>query len=198
MALINRPMYEQFGARHLAVKGPGALTQLEEGVMGVLPLDMSADPAYWHIQGINAFSGKVTSGAGGAGTNAKLGISIENPSEEILARILKVWITTPTALTEIGVHRCARTAFSSAPGVLGHGIDTRIAEARTSQAILISNSDNTVPGTLLGAWNNAHIPLDEPFIVSPTESIYFRNTTPNAAMELTILWAEIPAYRAEL
>ena len=38
-------MYEHFGARHLAVKGPGAMTTLEEGVMGVLPLDMMADPA---------------------------------------------------------------------------------------------------------------------------------------------------------
>jgi len=46
MALINRPMYEHFGARHLGVKGSGAMTTLEEGVMGVLPLDMSSDPIY--------------------------------------------------------------------------------------------------------------------------------------------------------
>jgi len=67
MALINRPIYEHFGARHLGVKGPGALTQLEEGVMGVLPLDLSADPIYWNIQGIKMYMARVNQGAGGGG-----------------------------------------------------------------------------------------------------------------------------------
>ena len=195
---MNRPMYEHFAARHLAVKGPGALTSIEEGVMGVLPLDMSSDPAYWHIQGINAFSARVDRPAGGAGTYAKLGLSIEVESTSIIARVLKVWVTTPTALTNIGVRRCARTAFSSEPGVYGHGIDTRIPESRTSQAVMISSNDNTAPGTFLGGWNNQHLPLDEAYIISPTECIYFMNHTADAAMELTMIWAEIPAYKAEL
>ena len=64
MALINRPIYEHFGARHLGVKGPGALTNLEEGVMGTLPLDLSSDPSYWYIQGFRTFGGyKVVSAA---------------------------------------------------------------------------------------------------------------------------------------
>jgi hypothetical protein len=201
MALINRPMYEHFGARHLGVKGPGALTQLEEGVMGVLPLDLSSDPMYWNIQGIRTFSITHSEAAGGAGTYAKMGLSLENAAEETLVRILGMWIENPSATSTIGIWRCARTSFSSDPGVYGYGTDTRIPEGQHSKAVLINSADAAAPGQILGDLEvglNQFLPTQMPLIVSPEQCIYFLDNTANERFAATISWVEIPAYRAEL
>lgn len=203
MALIQRGMYEQFAARHLAVKGPGALTNIEEGVMGTLPLDLSSDPMYWHIQGIRTFSNFVGQAAG-AGQYAKIGLSIEDAAEQVLVRILGVWITVPATTSDIWIYRCARTDFSSDPGIYGVGTDTRIPEAQPSKAIILNASDALTPGTRIGAFSKAaaaadeYLPQELPLIISPTEAIYFRLGTAAAVMYATICWVEIPAYKAEL
>jgi hypothetical protein len=200
MALMNRPMYEHFAARHLAVKGPGALTSIEEGVMGTLPLDMSSDPTYWFIQGIRTYMVYQNINAGGAGTYAKAGLSIENASEEIITKILRIDISRD--ITNAHIYRCARTSFSSDPGKYGHGTDTRIAEAQPSQTVSISNNSAAFPGTQLGYFHQDFIPFmstDQlPLIVSPGEAIYVATNTANAAFEVVFTWAEIPAYKAEL
>jgi len=201
MALINRPMYEQFGARHLGVKGPGALTTLEEGVMGVLPLDVASPAAYWFIQGIRAFSAYKGIGAGGGGTYVKIGLSIETENIPIIVQITEVAIF-PSG-SRIDTYRCARTAFSSDPGVYGHSVDTRADEAQTSQAVIISNDDSAHPGTHLCTEENDFIEVykwdrGSPLIVSPGQAIYFVTATDNKTMEVCMKWIEIPAYKAEL
>ena len=200
MALINRPMYEHFGARHLGVKGPGALTNLEEGVMGVLPLDLSSDPMYWYIQGIRVFSGDVHEAAAG-GSYGKVGLSVETSTQQIIARILGVWVKTPSASSDIGIYRVARGAFTSDPGIKGHSPDTRITEGQTSQATIINSTDNTYPGTGLGQIKvglNQFLPTEMPLIVSPEQCIYFINWTANEDFQVTMTWVEMPAYKGEL
>jgi hypothetical protein len=199
MALMNRPMYEHFGARHLAVKGPGAMTTIEEGVMGVLPLDMMSDPAYWFIQGIRTYSVGQEQTAS-AGRNAQIGISLENATDPVLIRILSWEHEEVTA--QVNLYRCARTAFSSDPGVYGYGTDTRIAEAQTSTAVGISADGTSNPGTRLGFFSeDAQIfggAFSIPLILSPGEAFYLSNNTAGETLNSTIIWAEIPAYKAEL
>jgi len=201
MALINRPMYEAFGARHLAVKGPGALTQLEEGVMGVLPLDLSADPMYWSIQGIKIFSRDHHEVAGGAGTFSKIGLSLENDDAKVICRILGVHIALPdTATGDIAIVRCARSAFSSDPGIQGFATDTRIAETEPAQAILLNAADALIPGTDIGRriiGRHENLVDGMPLIVSAGQVIYFASSTTNVDLQLSICWVEIPAYKAE-
>ena len=200
MALINRPMYEQFGARHLGVKGPGSLTTLEEGVMGVLPLDLSSDPMYWYLQGIRIFSMDLNQ-AEDAAKYSQIGLSVETTSQQIIARILGVWITTPSSGSDVGIFRVARSAFSSDPGIHGYSTDTRIAEGQDSQAIVINATQAAYPGTKLGRIEvgvNQFLPMEMPLIVSPEQCIYFMNQTLNEALRLTLCWVEMPAYRAEL
>jgi hypothetical protein len=201
MALINRPIYEHFGARHLGVKGPGALTSLEEGVMGVLPLDVSADPLYWNIQGIKMFMGRVNQAAGGAGTYAKIGLSIEDADAQTLTRILGVWIEEPTSTSNVGIYRCLRSDYSSDPGIYGYGTDTRIPENQHSQSIMINSTDALYPGRSLGRIVADHPPIPSimmPLVVSPLQAIYFINWNDDEALKLTMTWVEIPAYKAEL
>jgi hypothetical protein len=202
MAEINRPMYEHFGARHLGVKGVGAMTTLEEGVMGVLPLDIMSDPIYWNIQGITSWMRPVNQAGGAAGTYAKVGLAIESASTEVIARVLSAHIVTPaTAGEDIGIYRCARTAFSSDPGVYGYGTDTRIAEARHSQSIILNGTDNTSPGQEIGQLRtgiDAFWEFPIPLIVSPTQCIYFINWNDTENLTVNLCWAEIPAYKAEL
>lgn len=199
MALINRPIYEHFGARHLGVKGPGALTQLEEGVMGVLPLDISADPAYWFIQGFRVFSAVAIVSNGGAGTYGKVGLTIEDTRAEILCKILSVDHNRDGV---VGMYRCARTAFSSDPGVIGTGTDTRIPETQPSEGILINVADGSFPGTRFGHLYEDNKPFIDtnqvPMIVSPGQAIYIADQTANTTFSATITWVEIPAYKAEL
>ena len=200
MALINRPMYEHFGARHLGVKGPGALTQLEEGVMGVLPLDMSSDPTYWYIQGIRVFSAAKYVAAGGATNYGKIGLSIEDTSAEVLIKILSWVLVYPTV--NFNMQRCIRTAFNSDAGTYGVGTDTRIPEAQPSEGVIIRSNDTAVPGTEFGSYDEILNPTltthQVPIIISPGQAVYMIAETPNTAFKTCITWAEIPAYRAEL
>ena len=204
MALINRPMYEHFGARHLGVKGPGALGQIEEGVMGVVPLDIAAPAMYWNLQGIRSFSAYHGKAGGGAGTYAKIGLSLENTDEETLAQILEISCDVGGGGSEIvNTFRCLRTAFSSDPGVYGYGTDTRIPEAQHSQAILISNNLAANPGQQLCTDNDTYDEVykwdrGSPLIISPGQAIYVKASAANVALEVCFKWLEIPAYKAEL
>lgn len=203
MALINRPMYEHFGARHLGVKGPGALTNLEEGVMGVLPLDLMSDPAYWYIQGIRCFGMEIDKAAGGAGNYSNAGLSIEDTDAEILTKVIAFWVNEPYSDQQISIWRCARTAFSSDPGVNGYSTDTRVDEAQQAQTVGIGNNNGSAtPGTRLFTFRQTtmfdQFPDDVPLVISPGQSIYFHNETANARLDVMVVFAEIPAYKAEL
>jgi hypothetical protein len=201
MALMNRPMYEHFAARHLAVKGPGAMTSIEEGVMGVLPLDLSSDPMYWNIQGIKIFSLDHKEVAGGAGTYSKMGVSLESTAAEVLIRILGVHVALPdTATGDIAIIRCARTEFSSDPGLYATGTDTRIAAGEPSQGILLNAADASIPGSALGRriiGRHENLVDGMPLIVSAGQCIYFASSTTNVDLHLSICWVEMPAYKAE-
>jgi len=205
MAQINRPMYEEFGARHLAVKGPGALTQLEEGVMGTLPLDLSADFAYWHIQGFRTFSKNVTQ-AGVAGQFASVGLSLEDATDQWLSRVISIDVSEMATIgggADVDIFRCARTAYSSDPGIEGTSTDTRVAEAQPSQSILVNGNHAANPGTQLGSYHTAGEPdwfsqNRIPLLVSPGEVIYISGNIAGGVMVCTWTWVEIPAYKAEL
>ena len=109
MALIQRGMYEQFAARHLAVKGPGALTNLEEGVMGTLPMDLSSSPPYWFLQGFRTFSGNPTASAA-AGRYAK--VALHPPAnKEILCYVIHLGARMDS--DTIGVYRAQRTDITA-------------------------------------------------------------------------------------
>ena len=205
MALINRPMYEQFAARHLAIKGPGALTTLEEGVMGVLPLDVMSDPLYWYPQGIRVFSNTVGQGAV-SGQYSAIGLCLENPSEDVLCRIISIDLSEGSgsgAGFNALLFRCARTAFSSDPGIEGFSSDTRIAEGQPSKGILLNGNHASNPGQILGSYHTTGDPdflgIDRiPLIVSPLQVIYVAMGAVNTTLYVTITWIEIPAYKAEL
>jgi len=202
MADINRPMYEHFGARHLGIKGPGALTSMEEGVFGTVALDIDSDPMYWFLQGIRCFAGVVGVGAGGAATYSKVGLSVETDTQKIICRILGAWIKDPyTGSRAIEIRRCLRTDFSSDPGVRGHATDTRIPEDQESQSLLLKASDALAPGVTLGIIReglNQFIPTEMPLVVTPKQVIYFRNLNANSDFEMTFVWVEMPAYSGEL
>ena len=168
--------------------------------MGTLPLDLSSDPMYWNIQGIRTFAAEVNQAGGGAGTYAKIGLSIQGTNKLTVARILGVWITLPTSGSDVLIYRVAEGSYTSDPGIYGYGTDTRIPEAQTSQAIMINSTDNTLPGTRLGRITvglNQYLPTELPLIVNPGQAIYFLNGTATATLQLMLAWVEIPAYRAE-
>lgn len=205
MAMINRPMYEHFAARHLAVKGPGALTQLEEGVFGNLPLDLSSDPSYWFIQGIRTYS-TYQAQAAGAGLYSKIGIG--NPANSgILIRIL-AWnpfvALAPSTNVLFSVQRCARgdITHSGTPGLYGYGTDTRINIDQPSKGEVIIAQDNTQPGQYLWAMDsdNAAEILGQtwPIVISPGEVVYVNPYYSGVAIQTSIAWVEVPAYKAEL
>jgi len=200
MALMNRPMYEHFAARHLAVKGPGALTAIEEGVMGTLPLDLMSDPMYWYIQGIKVYGAAVYQ-AGVAGEYTKVGLSLESEDDTKIVRILS-WDHWTNSGTDFKIYRCARTAFSSDPGVYGYGMDTRIPEAQHSQAIVLNGNGAANPGVKLLEFSDDVEAIGRqpymPMIISPGQVIYMSNQTAAAHLTASMTWVEVDAYKAEL
>jgi hypothetical protein len=198
MALIQRGMYETFAARHLAVKGPGALTNLEEGVMGTLPLDLSSSPPYWFLQGFRTFSGNPTATAA-AGRIAK--IALHPPaSSQVICYILH--LSARMDSDTIGVYRAERTDITADATTHGKGTDTRISEDASSQAELITSDETpAIPGELLFSFNTGDqtaVGNPIPLIVSPGQVIYVANHTTGDQLEASICWVELPAYKAEL
>ena len=198
MALINRPMYEHLAARHLAVKGPGALTTLEEGVMGTLPLDLSSSPPYWFLQGFRVFAINASSTAA-TGRYAK--VALHPPAnKEIICFIqhIDVRIGSDT----IGVWRASRTDITADTTNHGKGTDTRIPEDQDSQSeVLGSDETPGLPGELLFTFHAGdQITVGEgiPLIVSPGKVIYIANHSSATELICNICWIEIPAYKAEL
>ena len=202
MALINRPIYEHFGARHLGVKGPGALTTLEEGVMGTLPLDLSADPLYWYIQGMRIFS-KNKQGSAASGKYSFVGLAIGDTDLEVLIRIISIDTSRSIGSgQEYQLMRTARTSVSSDPGVYGAGTDTRIPEGQQSMGIILSGNETSTLGTVLAQYNSDADPdiitNQIPLIISPGQCIRVVNNVSNTAISATFTWVEVPAYKAEL
>ena len=199
MAQINRPMYEHFGARHLGVKGPGGMTQVEEGVMGVLPLDIMSDPAYWFIQGIRVFGARKYVAAGGAGTYTKVGLGIEDEDANIFIRVLRWDINVGD---QIIFYRVDRNDIALDPSTSGVGWDTRIAETAPSQAVAVGATTAANPGSIIGDFRPDRQPFlttnRVPMIISPGQVIYNRDDNANTNALQTIVWAEIPAYKAEI
>jgi hypothetical protein len=205
MALINRPMYEHFGARHLGVKGQGAMTYLEEGVMGTLPLDLMSDFAYWYIQGFRTYAGSVSQ-TGAVGKYSAVGLSLENDNDQWLSRIINIDVTSPSgsgAQWSGTVNRCARTAFSSDPGIEGHATDTRVPETQPSQSIIVNGDHAALPGVELTQFDTQNDPdilgaNRLPLLVSPGQVIYVAHSATATDVRVSLCWVEIPAYRAEL
>jgi hypothetical protein len=199
MALIQRGMYEQFAARHLAVKGPGALTNLEEGVMGTLPMDLSSSPPYWFIQGFRVFSIRAPTVPAIAGRYAKC--AIHPPADTPILCFIQ-FIDVRIGSDTIGVHRCQRTDITADATNYGKGTDTRIPEDQDSQAeILGSDETPGLPGQQLFTFHSGNqIAVDHniPLIVSPGKCIYIANHSTATELGCNICWVEIPAYKAEL
>jgi len=203
MATMNRPMYEHFAARHLAVKGPGALTTLEEGVMGTLPLDLSSEPIYWYIQGFRTFARTIQSTAS-AGKYSWAGISFEDTSAQVLGQIIMIdqSLAVPGATYDYAIARAKRTDLSSDPGLSGRPTDTRIPSAQPSEAVCIAGRDASPTATTLASFSatndpdliTKHIPL----IVSPGECIIVICSALNTEIQPSFIWVEAPAYRGEL
>ena len=202
MASINRPMYEGFAARHLGIKGPGALTSMEEGIMGILPLVLSADPLYWQPQGMKIFSGFHHADAV-AGQYSWVGLSIENQTEQTLVRIINVDFSwSGTVDHSVYIYRGARTDFSANPGKYAYSTDTRVPESQHSQAIMLDGAAASFAGTNLGLFettNDPDMPVSQvPMIISPTQAITFWNTVANDEIRWWITWVEVPAYKGEV
>ena len=146
--------------------------------------------------------GDIQQPAGGAGTYAKIGLSNEDTSSQVLIRVLGAFVSLPgTTGDNVSLYRCTRTAFSSDPGVYGYSTDTRIAEAQHSQGIIINGTDNTIPGQVLGrkvVGLHEDYATNTPMIISPGEAIYWTPPGANITIQLCLCWAEIPAYKAEL
>jgi hypothetical protein len=191
-------MYEHFGARHLGVKGPGALTTLEEGVMGTLPLDLSSSPPYWFIQGFRVFA--ITASATAAAARyAK--IALHPPAnKEILCYIQH--IDCRIGSDTIGIYRAERGDITADTTNHGKGTDTRIPENQNSQSeILGSDETPGLPGELLWHFHAGDkITIGEgiPLIVSPGKVIYLANHTTGSELLCNICWIEIPAYKGEV
>lgn len=202
MATINRPMYEGFAARHLGIKGPGALTSMEEGIMGTLPLDLSADPLYWQSQGFKIMSGFQHSDAV-AGQYSWVGLSIENATEQTLCRIINVDFSwSGTVDHSVYIYRGARTDFSPGPGKYAYSTDTRVPETQHSQAIMLQGAAAAFAGTNLGIFTTTKdpdLPVSQmPMIVSPAQAITFWNTAANDEIRAHLTWVEVPAYKGEV
>jgi hypothetical protein len=139
MAAINVDRYESFSARALGIKGPGALTRLEDGIFATLALDCDAPVEHWWEQRIYRFSAFCNCAA----EAGKFGqIVVINPSTDSLLVVERFNIRCSSDdHISVSIQRDSGAIPTDLSGVLSRALDTRI-EPESLAGFAAAGADN--------------------------------------------------------
>jgi len=167
------------------MKGPGALVDLDETVLGVLQLERQAGMEAHLMQQWSTFAGRVTLGnVGGQYSWAGLANPVGSGRIVVLDRF------TRNDATQFGIYmsRGIAPGFST-PGS-GEPLDTRISTATQSAAGVIEDHTATSSFGTQVAQTTASSFLEWPVVLGEDGTILFRSSAVNEAIQISMYWAE--------
>ena len=186
MGKLQTGRFERLAARTYSIKGPGALVDLDETVLGVLLLERQAGmEAHW-IQAWETFG--VFSALGAPGAGLRRWYLLHNPTGSGRLAVFD-WYQRSLALrTEIFVTRGIPPGFVAA-GV-GDPLDTRIPTSRQPACTFLAQATNIGSfGTQVGTSASTE---KQRFttVLGEDGSIGFRTHLTNEGFDLSLRWAE--------
>lgn len=209
MPTIQRPLYEGFSSRHLAVKGVGAMAEVADEVLGVIQLDRIAKQENWWTQRIQGFARGFESNVTSSSHYAWWGLN--NPDGSgVLCTILSFHnrdqgTGTTNNVKVYQINRADPTAspysFSAVSGT-GVSTDTRGNGIRSLCRPITRSSTDSSWGDKMYDWHGSVDPFScesiLPLVIAPNSSFVFRPQDTNDNQNVSMCWVEIPAYSAEL
>jgi hypothetical protein len=185
--------FERLGARTYSIKGPGALVDLDETVLGVLQLERQAGMESHLMQQWETFS---TAETRAASVGSYSYIMLSNPAGSNRLLVLDGWMRNSSAMMRIMITSGAPPPFAATN--LGQPIDTRMSSGKQpSGNMLVAHTNIAQFGGLIAeqadsAWNPYQV------VLAPDGTIVFRSGAQNEELVLTVRWAEREAAPFEL
>jgi len=185
--------FERLAARTYSIKGPGALVDLDETVLGVLQLERQAGMEAHLMQEWETFGMRVLQG-GVAGANSW--VLLSNPINSGRLMVIDGFQRDGTEVMRTFMTRGVPPGFLAS--VVGEGLDSRIQTSREpsgrvfTQATAIGSFGTMVLESATTNWQDYMI------VLAPDGSIAWRAVTANQGLTLSIRWAERDAAPFEL
>jgi len=193
MGKLQTGRFERLSARTYSIKGPGALVDLDETVLGVILLERQGGMESHLIQQWDTFG--ILDGRGAVAGQFSW-ILINNPPGSDTLVVIDSWQRNDASRMRIFRTLGVPPGFN--PALVGVGLDSRIAFARQPAARLFSQN-NAISG--FGQQileTNSADQTQYPIVLAPDGSVVFRSGVVNEALEVGVRWAERPAQPFEL
>ena len=193
MGKLQTGRFERLGSRTYSIKGPGALVDLDETVLGVLQLERQAGMEAHLIQEWETFGRRVQIGAT---PGQHSWILLSNPVNSGRLMVVDGWMAPNTSLLNTFITRGVPPGFAAA--AIGTGLDTRIITGREPAGRLFTLSSAIGGfGTFISHAGHATW-QDYPIVLAPDGSLAWAPDAQNQVNQLSIRWAERDAAPFEL
>ncbi|HIB67282.1 MAG TPA: hypothetical protein EYO33_19795 [Phycisphaerales bacterium] len=194
MGKLQISRFERLAARTYSIKGPGALVDLDETVLGVIQLERQGGPESWLMQGWESFDRLLSiSAAGGAFS----WVLLSNPPDSGRLLVVDGWQRNDASRMRMYITRGVPPGFSVAgPGI---GLDTRIPQLRQSTGVTYQQTNAISDyGTGLVETASVEFQADQPIVLAPDGSCAWRGGVFNETLTIGFRWAERDAQPFEL
>jgi len=190
---LQTSRFERLSARTYSIKGPGALVDLDETVLGVLQLERQAGMEAHLMQEWQTFATREERGSLAGNFSF---ILLHNPGGSGRLVVVDGWQRNNASTMQIAMTRGAPPPFTAAG--LGEAIDSRISTATQPAArVFDAQSNIDVFGTKIWEQSSAEwTPF--PIVLAPDGSLVFRSGALNEGIVVSIRWAEREAAPFEL
>jgi len=185
--------FERLSARTYGIKGPGALVDLDETVLGVVLLERQGGMESHLIQQWETFGIK-------EGLDSSVGnfsyMLLSNPVGSNRIVVFDQWQRNDPS--RLAIFRTQGVAPGFSAGAVGVCLDSRIPFARQPAArLFVRHTNITSFGTQILETNTVE-PARFPIVLGPDGSIVFRSGVVNEGLDLGFRWAERPASPFEI
>jgi len=185
--------FERLAARTYSIKGPGALVDLDETVLGVILLERQGGMESHLIQDWRTYGTNLPEGAV---VGQYAWVAIHNP-----AGSKQIVVLDRFARELSGAFRFYRSA-GVPPGfslvAQGEGLDTRIGTATLPAAQTFTRSTNISSfGTQVGSYSTNQV-IEWPVVIAEDGTFLWRSGSVNETLILSVYWAEREAAPFEI
>lgn len=193
MGKLQTGRFERLAARTYSIKGPGALVDLDETVLGVLQLERQAGMEAHLMQEWETFGVRVQQ-AGAVGANSW--ILLSNPVNSGRLLVIDGFQRDGAAVMRTFMTRGVPPGFNATS--IGEGLDSRIQTSREPAArLFIQTTAIGTFGTMIMETGTAEW-QDYPIVLAPDGSLAWRALNANVTLTLSCRWAERDAAPFEL
>lgn len=193
MGKLQTGRFERLAARTYSIKGPGALVDLDETVLGVVLLERQAGMESHLMQQWDTF-GKANTVGASAGNYSWVALSNPIGSQRLL--VVDSWQRRENAGTGVYMSRGIPPGFAALP--VSTGLDSRITVGSQSAGnLLFLHSAITSFGIHVEEiYTNGFQPTS--YVLAPDGTLLWRSGAVNAGMVISVRWAERLAAPFEL